>query len=210
MAARVLDNRPAAGRPGEWAGCGARRGRCRDLRAISSISYTLMPPMSRAGTSSSSSVTISSPARSSVAAICATRDAGQPELGGEAINAPAPAAGDVRAAHEVHQLQGQLLELHAREPQLLQPPGASRWGSARRTTVAHPASRISQPKYVHKQRRHHEGESGVHHGEARGVHDERGEQSCRPPANRTPTHQRPDERCAPPARGCWESSCRVR
>src|SRR5512146_2714981 len=48
------------------------------------------------------------------------RNAGQAELRGERIHAPASAAGDVRATDEVHEAQRELLELDAGELQLLQ------------------------------------------------------------------------------------------
>ena len=105
----------------------------------------------------------------------------------------------MRAAHEVHQFQRQLLELHAREPQLLQAQTQVRG-------VLHVERQLrageqDQPAEIRpQQRRHHERESRVHDGEASGVHDERGEHFAdggpqdagrqRPDERRTPLHAR--------------------
>ena len=122
-------------------------------------------------------------------------DARQPELVGDAVHRPAPPAGDVRAAEQVHQPQRQLLRVDAREAQLLQPEAQVR-------RVLHVEGQLragehDQPAEVGpQQRRHDEREAGIDDGQARGIDHQRGEHL----AGRRPQHaadQGAGERGAP-------------
>ena len=96
------------------AGTGRLRGAkwpLRWLRATSRISCTPMRPMSRARQQLVVVGDDQQPGRLERARHLRHRDARQAELGREAVDAPAPAAGDVRPADEVHELQRQLLDL---------------------------------------------------------------------------------------------------
>ena len=93
------------------------------------------------------------------------------------------------AADEVHELQRELLEFHARKTQLLQP-------QAQISRVLYvkgqlrPGEQDQPPKVGPQQRRHHERKPRVDNGEAGGVNHEGGEHL----ANRGPQH--PAHDCA--------------
>src|SRR6185312_14061047 len=124
---------------------------------------------------------------------------GQSKLRRKSVEAPAPAARDVGTPDEVHQAQRELLDLDARELQLLQSEA-----QVRRVLDIERELRTGkqdQPAEIRPQQGgDDERESRINDGQPRGVHDERREAA----AHGSPSHaryERTDER-GPPTHAC--------